>query len=83
MVNKIVSRNIDTPYLPEKEAAAYLGMKSSRTLQNMRWKGGGPAFLKQGRRVIYRIEDLEQWLRQRAVRKTRNAEEGTPMTDFV
>ena len=32
---------------------------SSRTLENWRWLGRGPAYLKVGGRVLYRIEDVE------------------------
>lgn len=31
---------------------------SARTLERWRWKGGGPAYLKIGGRVVYRIEDV-------------------------
>ena len=31
---------------------------SARTLERWRWKGDGPAFLKIGGRVVYRIEDV-------------------------
>ena len=32
---------------------------SPRTLERWRWTGEGPAFLKIGGRVIYRLEDVE------------------------
>lgn len=32
---------------------------SPRTLENWRWLGQGPAYLKVGGRVLYRIEDVE------------------------
>ena len=32
---------------------------SHRTLENWRWLGRGPAYLKVGNRVLYRIEDVE------------------------
>ena len=47
-------------YLPTKEAAFYLGL-SPRTLEKFRVVGGGPAFHKFGRRVLYTYEDLEAW----------------------
>jgi predicted site-specific integrase-resolvase len=31
---------------------------SARTLERWRWKGEGPAYLKIGGRVVYRIEDV-------------------------
>ena len=32
---------------------------SVRTLERWRWLGQGPAFLKLGGRVVYRLEDIE------------------------
>jgi helix-turn-helix protein len=32
---------------------------SPRTLERWRWTGEGPTFLKLGRRVVYRLEDIE------------------------
>ena len=48
-------------HLPTREAANYLGL-SHRTLEGMRCRGGGPAFLKLGRRVLYRQVDLDAWV---------------------
>ena len=43
------------------EAAIYTGLASS-TLNKLRHFGGGPAFLKLGRRVLYDLADLDVWL---------------------
>lgn len=43
------------------EAATRLGVEAS-TLANWRWRGVGPAFLKVGGRVRYRLCDLASWL---------------------
>ena len=32
------------------------------TLRTLRSRGGGPRFLKVGRRVLYRFEDVDAWL---------------------
>ena len=40
------------------EAAEVLGM-SERTLERWRWLGEGPAHLKIGGRVVYRLQDVE------------------------
>ncbi|MCC3861774.1 helix-turn-helix domain-containing protein [Emcibacteraceae bacterium Y4] len=32
---------------------------SERTLERWRWLGEGPAFMKLGGRVVYRVEDIE------------------------
>jgi predicted site-specific integrase-resolvase len=34
---------------------------SARTLERWRWTGEGPAFLKIGGRVVYRLEDVEAY----------------------
>lgn len=34
---------------------------SPRTLERWRWTGEGPAFVKIGGRVVYRIEDVEAY----------------------
>ena len=80
-MKRVVSRQIPTPYLPEPDAAAYLGMKSGRTLQNSRWRGTGPKFLKQGRRVIYRIEDLDAWMNAKDVLKQSTGDSGVTLAD--
>ena len=48
-------------YFNAKEAAAYLGL-SARTLNRMRVPGKGPRYTKKGRRVIYDIADLDDWI---------------------
>jgi hypothetical protein len=42
-------------------AAAYCGSSES-TLSKLRIFGGGPVFVKIGRRVVYDIVDLDRWL---------------------
>ena len=34
---------------------------SKRTLERWRWIGEGPAYLKIGGRVVYRLEDIERY----------------------
>jgi len=51
-------------YLDNDEAAAFLKL-SPRTLEKQRVRGGGPAFRKFGRRVVYALADLESWADQR------------------
>ena len=43
------------------EAATYIGLSAS-TLNKLRVFGGGPVFLKLGRRVAYDLADLDRWL---------------------
>ena len=45
----------------QREAAEVLRL-SERTLERMRLTGLGPAFVKAGRRVLYRQADLETWV---------------------
>jgi predicted DNA-binding transcriptional regulator AlpA len=48
--------------LREKAAADLLGVKI-RTMQDWRFRGGGPPFIKlSGRAVRYRVNDLLQWV---------------------
>jgi hypothetical protein len=57
MLTQIASR-----YLGTKDAAAYVRF-SPRTLEKMRCVGGGPRYLKRGKKVLYAVEDLDAWLR--------------------
>lgn len=49
-----------SPFLTTARAAEYLGL-SPKTLEKARVAGGGPRFRKHGRRVVYRLEDLDAW----------------------
>ncbi len=52
------SMNIENPLvLNTEQVADRLGLSTS-TLAKMRLSGGGPAYSKLGRRVVYRPEDL-------------------------
>ncbi len=42
-------------------AAKFVGV-SKRTLEKWRYEGGGPPYLKLGRRVLYCLGDLEEWI---------------------
>ena len=50
-------------------AARRLSLAES-TLEKLRVTGGGPAFCKLGRRVVYRVADLDAWIASRRVRST-------------
>jgi predicted DNA-binding transcriptional regulator AlpA len=47
-------------------AADYLGLHA-RTLDNWRSQGRGPRYVRVGRRIVYRIADLESYLDARTV----------------
>ncbi|WP_341713551.1 helix-turn-helix domain-containing protein [Erythrobacter sp.] len=50
-------------YLRTPDAAVHLGL-SPRTLEKHRCYGTGPLYRKLGGRIVYRIEDLENWAEQ-------------------
>lgn len=49
------------PLLNEDRAAEILGV-SVRTLQRQRVRGDGPRYVKIGKRVLYREEDLQAYI---------------------
>lgn len=57
------SDNAPRRNLSEQEAADYLGVLSVRTLQDWRRKRTGPVYLRLGRRIAYRVSDLDDFLR--------------------
>lgn len=61
---------VDRPVLlTTSDAAAYLGLACA-TLNKWRCHGGGPVFVKLGRAVRYRRDDLNAFLAERAKRST-------------
>ncbi len=55
--------------LTVEQAADYLTVSCS-LLNKLRVRGDGPAFCKLGRRVRYRIADLQAWVEARRVNST-------------
>ncbi len=51
----------------QQETADYLGV-SEKTLERWRWGGEGPAYVKAGRRVRYRAQDVASYV-ERNLRK--------------
>ena len=51
------------------EAASYIGLSKS-TLEKLRVTGGGPEYSALGRVVVYRIEDLDDWVSAHKRRST-------------
>lgn len=64
-----MSNNAQKRVLKTREAASYCGSSAS-TLEKLRLNGGGPTYSKIGRRVVYRIEDLDDWLAQHRRKST-------------
>lgn len=56
-------------YLSVMEAARFLGLSAS-TLNKMRVRGDGPPFSKCGRRVLYLMRDLSNWMAERRRQST-------------
>ena len=60
-------------YLTQSEAAEVLRL-SPRTLERHRVAGTGPRFVKAGRRVLYRHDELDRWAAARTFRSTAEAD---------
>lgn len=56
------------------DAAERLGLTVG-TLANLRYRGGGPAYIRVGNRIRYRLSDLATWLDARVRKST--TDEGT------
>lgn len=65
-----VSPDVADELLTPEEAAGMLRIPSHRTMERWRAEGTGPAFVKVGRRVAYRRQDLHTWLDQRVRHST-------------
>jgi hypothetical protein len=59
-------------YLTEKCAGQYTGV-SDKYLRKLRCVGGGPVYVKVGRRVVYDQADLDAWLDSLKVKSTSDA----------
>lgn len=49
-----------TATMNEQEAATYLGVKVNK-LRRWRWIGGSPPYVKQGKQVVYQMDELKAW----------------------
>jgi hypothetical protein len=75
MATPFSDRNI-IRHIGQRELALRWGI-SARTLERWRWIGEGPAFLKIGARVAYRLEDVETYEAEQR-RTTREQAEQEP-----
>lgn len=66
-VNESALRRLQSELLTTAEAADLLRVRVE-TLAQWRWRGTGPAYLKNGSRVLYRREAIEAWLSAGEVR---------------
>ena len=62
----------DLRLLDQTQAAELLQI-SPRTVEGWRSRGEGPRFVRVGRRVRYRLDDLRAWLDEHTVGPTSNA----------
>ena len=46
---------------------------ATRRLEDLRRRGGGPPYVKHGRKVYYRPQDLEAWIEGEIVKSTADA----------
>lgn len=61
---------MNKPYLRTQDAASRLELAAT-TLEKYRVYGGGPKFLRLSpRRIVYHIDDLDEWARQRTFEST-------------
>ena len=65
MVTGAASSGPQRPFLTTAQAGHYLGL-TPRHLERLRAKGGGPAFRRHCRYVVYHIDDLDAWSRARS-----------------
>lgn len=59
------------PVMNERDAAMYTRM-SAFYLRSARCQGTGPAFLRLGRSIRYRVSDLDEWLAEGEVGRPRH-----------
>jgi hypothetical protein len=62
-------------FLTQSEAAEILRL-SPRTLERMRLVGSGPRFVKAGRRVLYNVDLINEWIKTQTFQSTSEAELG-------
>ena len=62
-----------TPAMNTKQAASYCGLASA-TMEGLRCKGGGPRFVRYGRKAVrYLLSHLDAWMAERTVASTSEA----------
>ena len=56
-------------WIDTAEAAIY-SRHAESTLEKLRCSGGGPRFCKRGRKILYRLSDIDAWLSETMVNST-------------
>ena len=70
---EVATRIRSADLLSRPNAAERIGL-SPATLAKLAVVGGGPRYLKLGRRVVYRASDLDAWVAARSVANTAEAQ---------
>jgi len=75
MKDQATPRNPETPnsvnsvivprLMSQRDLAGYIG-KSTAWCERARWAGEGPRFIKLGRNVRYKVEDVLEWIEDSA-----------------
>ncbi len=65
---------MEPTYLKPKALSNRWGI-STGTLGQWRWNGRGPHYLKMGRHIVYRLQDIEEFEKSR---RRRNTSENSP-----
>ena len=73
MITQVATPSKNLQNLTTPQAAAYLGLRPA-TLEQWRWSGRGPRFIKLGRACRYRLSDLEQFIESRTFSSTAAAQ---------
>lgn len=55
---------MEQAYIDSRKAAKLIGLAAA-TLATLRSRGGGPRFVKAGKRVLYSVDELHEWMRAR------------------
>jgi predicted DNA-binding transcriptional regulator AlpA len=65
----VISTPANNPRLSRAEAAKHIGV-SVPTLASWATRGGGPAYIKSGAKVVYLTNDLDAWMASRRITHT-------------
>jgi excisionase family DNA binding protein len=68
-MSRLEVRLVHSVYLSTREAAVRLSIGAS-TLKKLRLNGGGPAFHRIGRRVVYSTDILDEWAKRATFQNT-------------
>ena len=66
---------MDKQLLTQQRLSEHIDV-SERTLERWRVEGSGPVFCRAGRKVLYRSEDVEEWLLANRRKSTSEQVEG-------